>query len=284
MSNRLQLPLPASEKSKTSVGSQLVTRLFLRHALLLVQIPLEAGKHQADFVGFSSAPAISSGDGHAVTGRYVTRRVDEIARVEIQDETGRVAVLEGTPIHPIWSVDRHDWVPLGELEAGELLQGENGLVTVLSVEVQARSVRVYNLEIHGEHVYEVGEFGVLVHNSGPSCELGKALTDNVALAARALRAAGYKAGHIVPWGKFSARTRPGVEKALIAAKAALEAADIGLNEAWNGFWTTSSRHLGTHTDDFFIALGKRLEGLTDRDDVLNALAKLRDDIRDDIFS
>jgi hypothetical protein len=52
------------------------------------------------------------------------------------------------------------------------------------------SVRVYNLEIHGEHVYEVGEFGVLVHDSGPSCELGKALSDKVASAARAIRAAG----------------------------------------------------------------------------------------------
>ncbi len=135
-------------------------------ATLPFEVPELQVSGTAHVTKISPAPAISSGDGHAVTGRYVTRRVDEIARVEMQDETGRVAVLEGTPIHPIWSADRHDWVPLGELEAGELLQGENGLLPVLSVEIQARSVRVYNLEIHGEHVYEVGEFGVLVRNSG----------------------------------------------------------------------------------------------------------------------
>jgi len=169
-------------------------------------------------------------------------------------------------------------VPLSLL----LLQGENGLVTVSSVEIQSRSVRVYNLEIHGEHVYEVGEFGVLVHNSGPSCELGKALSDNVAWAARAMRDAGYQAGHIIPWGQFRNRTKL-VRDSIVAAKDALSKAGIGLNDSWNGFWTNSSRHLGTHTDDFFKELGGRLKDKTDPTEVLEILAKLRDEILDGLF-
>jgi hypothetical protein len=38
-----------------------------------------------------------------------------------------IETLEGTPIHPIWSVDRNDWVPLGELTEGETLQAASGV-------------------------------------------------------------------------------------------------------------------------------------------------------------
>ncbi|MFN6140636.1 MAG: hypothetical protein ACK480_19280, partial [Planctomycetota bacterium] len=35
---------------------------------------------------------------------------------------------------------------------------------VLSVTLSRVSQPVYNIEVHGEHVYQVGELGVLVHN------------------------------------------------------------------------------------------------------------------------
>ena len=38
---------------------------------------------------------------------------------------------------------------------------------VLSVSLSRVSQPVYNIEVHGEHVYQVGELGVLVHNSCP---------------------------------------------------------------------------------------------------------------------
>ena len=38
-----------------------------------------------------------------------------VIRRRIQGPDGTFEVIEGTPTHPIWSVDRHDWVPLGEL-------------------------------------------------------------------------------------------------------------------------------------------------------------------------
>jgi Pretoxin HINT domain len=109
-------------------------------------------------------PEILDGDGSVVTGRFITREVSTIARVEILGSDGTIETLEGTPIHPIWSLDREDWVTLGELVAGERLQGKDGTATVLSIDIHNVSLPVYNIEVHGEHVYEVGELGVLVHN------------------------------------------------------------------------------------------------------------------------
>jgi hypothetical protein len=152
----------------------------------------------------------------------------------------------------------------------------------LSVTLSRVSQPVYNIEVHGEHVYQVGELGVLVHNAGPSCELGRSLTDDVKSAAASMRLSGYQAGHIVPWGAFSKRTLV-VRDAISDAKTALRKAGVGLNESWNGFWTDSPRHLGTHTDIFFLTLGERLRGKQNRLEVLNILGILRDDILDGMF-
>jgi hypothetical protein len=59
-----------------------------------------------------------------------------------------------------------DWVPLAELTEGETLQGHTGPAIVLHLSLHQAAQPVYNLEIHGEHVYQVGELGVLVHNAG----------------------------------------------------------------------------------------------------------------------
>lgn len=91
------------------------------------------------------------------------------------------------------------------------------------------------------------------------------------------RQAGWQAGHIVPWGNFSNRVKP-VRDAIVDAKTALEKAGIGLNDSWNGFWTQSANHLGTHTDAFFLQLGRALAGQSDRTAVMNILGGFRDRI------
>ena len=79
----------------------------------------------------------------------------------------------------MWSVDRQEWVPLAEQTQGERLCCDtesfglgfpsslspkaSGLV--LSVSLSRVSQPVYNIEVHGEHVYQVGELGVVVHNA-----------------------------------------------------------------------------------------------------------------------
>jgi hypothetical protein len=119
----------------------------------------------AKILAISECPDIPTGTGMPVTGRFVTRQVDQIARVELRSQSGRIATLEGTPIHPIWSHDRQDWIPLGELLPGECLDGEDELVYVQALEILERSVSVFNIEVQHEHMYRVGEFGILVHNS-----------------------------------------------------------------------------------------------------------------------
>ena len=87
-------------------------------------------------------------------------------------------------------------MPLAELAEGETLQGLDGLAVVLSVSLSRVSQAVYNIEVHGEHVYQVGELGVVVHNATPArcamiAEYGE----------EAMR--GWQAAHIIPkngWG------------------------------------------------------------------------------------
>jgi hypothetical protein len=108
---------------------------------------------------------IARGDGSVVTGRFTTSRVNTIVRLTIAGPDGTTELLEGTTVHPIWSVDRNDWIQLSELQEGERLQAANGIATVVSIVIVSTNVPVYNIEVHGEHVYQVGELGLLVHNA-----------------------------------------------------------------------------------------------------------------------
>ena len=91
-----------------------------------------------------------------------------MASVDVLGSDGAVETITGTTIHPFWSVDRQEWVPLAELAQGERFQGLDGLADVLSVTLSRVSQPVYNIEVHGEHVYQVGELGLVVHNSCPA--------------------------------------------------------------------------------------------------------------------
>jgi hypothetical protein len=112
-----------------------------------------------------ACPAMAAGSGSVVTGRFITRQVNTIARAEIAGVDGTIEIVEGTPTHPFWSVDRNDWIQLSELQEGERLQATDGIATVVSIAIVSTNVPVYNIEVHGEHVYQVGELGLLVHNA-----------------------------------------------------------------------------------------------------------------------
>jgi hypothetical protein len=123
-------------------------------------------------------PPIAGGEGSVVTARFVTREVHVVASVDVLGADGTVETITGTTIHPVWSVDRQEWVPLGELIQGEHLlslhpsplrgrgtEGEGAVTAiVLSVTLSRVTQPVYNIEVHGEHVYQVGELGLVVHN------------------------------------------------------------------------------------------------------------------------
>ena len=126
----------------------------------------------AEVTVIDPCPPIADGDGRVVTVRFVTRDVANVVRVSLANGTA----IRATDVHPVWSVDREDWVPAGELATGERLDTLAGPVAVVGVERIGHHPTVYNLEVHGEHVYRVTEDGVLVHNAGPRDCLGGAGT------------------------------------------------------------------------------------------------------------
>jgi hypothetical protein len=150
---------------------------LLRPIWWIAQHGIQAGRHlpmhieelqvqgSALVTAVENCPEIASGDGSVVTARFLTRQVDVIARVEILGPSGQIEALEGTTIHPIWSEDQQDWIPLGELRVGETLRTTNGDAAVLSVQICNKSAPVYNIEVRGEHVYQAGHLGTLVHNT-----------------------------------------------------------------------------------------------------------------------
>lgn len=71
-----------------------------------------------------------------------------------------------TPNHPIYSLDRGDFIPAGNLRIGERLKTRDGVATwVTKVDTIPGKQTVYNLEVHRDHVYYVSNLAVLVHNS-----------------------------------------------------------------------------------------------------------------------
>ena len=154
---------------------------LLRPRWWIAQHNIVAGKHlpmnieelqvkgTAMVTSIDDCPEIADGEGSVVTSRFCTREVNTIVRAEILGPDGSIEIVEGTPIHPIWTVDRNDWVPLGELIEGESLQALGGVATVVSLTHATFATPVYNIEVHGEHVYQVGELGLLVHNAFPDC-------------------------------------------------------------------------------------------------------------------
>jgi hypothetical protein len=173
-------------------------------------------------------PPIADGEGSVVTARFVTREVHVVASVDVLGADGTVETITGTTIHPVWSVDRQEWVPLAELTDGETLQGLDGLAVVLSVSLSRVSQPVYNIEVHGEHVYQVGELGLVVHNTCPVdlsivngnhfrliddlLKAGSQVDRNgLTLAGRALQKHGDRVGSVFPksFGDLSTRNAHG---------------------------------------------------------------------------
>jgi hypothetical protein len=69
-----------------------------------------------------------------------------------------------TGTHSFWSVDRNDWVSASDLKIGETLKTLTGTIVVESMTQREETETVYNIEVETDHVYRVGDSGVLVHN------------------------------------------------------------------------------------------------------------------------
>jgi len=78
-----------------------------------------------------------------------------------------------TPNHITWSVVDRDFVEAHKLQPGNLVLCDDGVRELVRVEKLAEPIRVYNLEVQGQHVYQVSSLGMLVHNVSPNPLIGE---------------------------------------------------------------------------------------------------------------
>jgi len=108
-----------------------------------------------------------------VTGTF-RHTSGEVYDLKLASESKPIGV---TGSHPFWSVDRETWVSVLDLEIGETLKTLEGTTVVESRVRRPGSEPVYNIEVEGDHVYRVGESGVLVHNASIPTKAPKAGVD-----------------------------------------------------------------------------------------------------------
>jgi hypothetical protein len=110
-------------------------------------------------------PPIQKGPGNVVTGVFAHEADPDTKILSVTFANG--AYIKGvTDNHPFYSVDRDDFVEVGQMREGETVKVEGGATRITKID--SRFARpgelLYNLETHNEHVYQVTTAGVLVHN------------------------------------------------------------------------------------------------------------------------
>jgi hypothetical protein len=119
----------------------------------------------AEVLEVGPCPPIARGQGSVVTATFRHEPADNLVEVRLKGEEQPIGCTNN---HPFWSEDRGKFVAAGQLRPGERLRARlGGPAVVASVTARQRDQWVYNLEVYGQHVYEVTRRGVLVHNTCP---------------------------------------------------------------------------------------------------------------------
>lgn len=110
---------------------------------------------------------IQSGAGRVVTATF-HHSSGEVMDLVIGDGEGQ-ETIGTTSNHPFWSADREAYINAGELNLGEQVRTYSGdTKRIVNKLARPGPEPVYNLEVHAEHVYYVGQSGTLVHNTYPN--------------------------------------------------------------------------------------------------------------------
>lgn len=115
-------------------------------------------------------PATGKTTRQRITAELLSEGSKNLVKITIEESSGKRQVITATDNHPFWVAALGEWVPAGQLTAGQWLQTSNGTyVQIAIVERWTQTARVYNLTVAGTHTYYVlaGETSVLVHNSTP---------------------------------------------------------------------------------------------------------------------
>jgi Pretoxin HINT domain len=114
----------------------------------------------ARVVRLGSSGQVLAGKRCPVTGWMRHTSHDVIPLTLEGDET-----LQVTRHHRLFSADRGDWVHAGDIQDGEALLTEDGVVHAKHAGTDPLApVEVFNLEVFGAHQYFVGAHRVLAHN------------------------------------------------------------------------------------------------------------------------
>ena len=197
--------------------------------------------------------------------------------------------------HPVWSVDRETWVPVCDLEPGETLETLHGTTQFVSATRRPDATPVFNLEVDADHVYRVGDDGLLVHNdSGAPSPCGFPCPPEGGDKARTLLTNSMtssspcsgipsdvpkQAHHIVPVSTFK----------LGDLGDRLCRLGIDLNSAENGVWLPTCQykknlkdqptvHFGRPLGDYEKDIRERFIGVTTREEALKVINQIRDEL------
>lgn len=119
----------------------------------------------ASVVHVDDCPSIQPGPGRVITATF-KHQAAAIIDIKIEGESKPIG---STPNHPYWSENRRQFVRADSLQPGERIHTLSGSAQVVATNPRGLLEPVYNIEIHVDHVYRVGECGALVHNG---CEEG----------------------------------------------------------------------------------------------------------------
>jgi len=130
-----------------------------------VEVPECGISGWAKLLSIEPCPTIENKDGHVVTGTF-KHTVSNVLDIWIEGEPEPIGT---TPNHPFWSEDAQAFVRADALTVSTTLRLlDNSPSQVRRIEARpSQQYVVYNLEVHSQHTYFVGQNGVLVHNSNP---------------------------------------------------------------------------------------------------------------------
>ncbi|TWT34908.1 hypothetical protein [Blastopirellula retiformator] len=117
----------------------------------------------AIITGIQASPAIKPGVGQVVTATFSHPPANQVLNVTFEGEANPLGVTDN---HLFWSVEQDKFLPIGEMAIGEHVTTYAGETKRIESKLPRPGPQtVYNLEVYGEHVYFVGQLGVLAHNN-----------------------------------------------------------------------------------------------------------------------